>query len=114
MSSTRAHPSSPFSGRAIFAMTAVAAGILAAAVLALLAATALATTSCGTIDGINIQARDVSCTTARSVYRQDEAGHKPRGWVCSAAIHECSKGHLGAKQSVFWSYGQGQGQGQGY
>jgi hypothetical protein len=112
VSITSAHPSSP-RRRAAIAMMAIAAGILASAVLALLAANALAkTTSCGSINGITIQAHGVSCATARKVYREDQAGHKPHGWVCSAAVHECSKGHLGSSQSVLWSYGQGQGQGQ--
>ncbi len=113
MSITSAHPSSPPRRHAVIATMAIAAAVLATAVLALLAANAMAkTTSCGSIGGVTIQAHGVSCTTARTVYREDQAGHKPHGWVCSAAVHECSKGHLGSNQSVLWSYGQGQGQGQ--
>lgn len=89
---------------------ALAATAAAAVALALAPAAAQATTYCGSVHGISVSARKVSCKTALSVYRTDAAGHRVKGWVCSAAIHQCSKGHLGAAESVFWGYGDGQGQ----
>ena len=116
MSTSPAHPF--LTPRRLVAVASLAAaGLLVAALLALLAAPALANTSCGTVNGVRVSAHGVSCTTAKTVYRDDQNGHKPHGWVCSASLRQCSKGHLGSGESVFWapsqSQGHGQGQGQG-
>jgi len=108
-------PAHPFltPRRLVVIISLAAAGLLAAAMLTLFAAPALANTSCGTVNGVHISAHGVSCATAKTVYRDDVNGHKPHGWVCSASLRQCSKGHLGSGESVFWTASQGQGQGQG-
>jgi len=112
VSTSRAH----LTPRSLVVALSVTVALVVAFALAVLAGPALASTSCGSVNGIKISAKGVSCSAARSVYETNAGGHKPHGWVCSSALRECGKGRIGSKETVTWSYGdggQGQGQGQG-
>jgi hypothetical protein len=76
------------------AILAAASGL---AVLALLPGSAAAhtTRSCGQINGVPIHAHNLSCSTARHIYRADMAGNLPAGWSCSASLARCYRGEVG-------------------
>lgn len=91
---------------------ALAALACAAAIAAAAAAPSLgaAAKSCGQVNGVGLSAHGVTCATARTVYRDNARGHAPHGWVCSAALHKCGEGRLGAGKWIAWGYGGAQQQ----
>jgi hypothetical protein len=84
----------------------VACALIASGAAALLTAGPAAgrTTSnnCGKISGIPIHAHDVSCQTARYIYRADMSGHLPGGWSCSASLARCYHGEVGGSDEYMW------------
>lgn len=58
--------------------------------------------ACGKVEGVPIHAHAISCRTARHVYRADQAGNLPHGWVCSASLARCYRGELGSAHYMWW------------
>jgi len=83
---------------------AAAAAFLVALALAVTSpATASSTTrSCGKIGGVPIHAHEISCKTARHVYRANMADKLPAGWSCSASLARCYHGEVGGSSEYMW------------
>src|SRR4051812_35621158 len=82
-------------------------GGLAVAALALFIATGLASAergskACGEVSGVPIHAHNISCRTARRIYKADMAGHLPTGWSCSASLARCYRGEVGRSSEYMW------------
>lgn len=58
--------------------------------------------SCGKVKGIPVHAHLLRCRTARHVYRTDQAGNLPRGWVCSASLARCFRDEFGSPHFFWW------------
>ena len=58
--------------------------------------------ACGKVSGVPIHAHNVSCRTARRVYKADMAGHLPAGWSCSASLARCYRGEVGQSTEYIW------------
>jgi hypothetical protein len=58
--------------------------------------------ACGKVDGVPIHAHNISCKTARHVYRADMAGKLPAGWSCSASLARCYHGEVGRSSEYMW------------
>jgi hypothetical protein len=65
-------------------------------------AAARITRDCGKVFGIPLHARDVSCRTARRVYRSDMSENLARGWTCSASLARCYHGEVGGSDEYIW------------
>lgn len=65
-------------------------------------ADARTTHDCGKVSGVPLHAHDVSCRTARHVYRSDLAGNLARGWSCSASLARCYHGEVGRSSEYIW------------
>lgn len=83
---------------------ALLAAASALAALALLPgpATARTTHACGKVSGVPIHAHDVSCRTARHIYRADMSGDLPAGWTCSASLARCYRREVGGSEEYMW------------
>lgn len=58
--------------------------------------------ACGKIDGVPIHAHNITCRTARHIYRADMAGNVPAGWICSASLARCYRGEVGSTEFMWW------------
>lgn len=67
-----------------------------------IAGAARTTRSCGEVSGVPLHAHDVTCRTARRVYRSDMAGKVSRGWTCSASLARCYRGEVGGSDEYIW------------
>jgi hypothetical protein len=65
-------------------------------------AAARTTHHCGKVSGVPLHAHDVSCRTARHVYRSDMSGNLARGWSCSASLARCYHGEVGGSDEYIW------------
>jgi hypothetical protein len=81
-----------------------AAGLFAVVSLAASSdfAVARATESCGNVAGVPVHAHDISCRTARRIYRANMNGNLPSGWSCSASLARCYRGEVGASNEYMW------------
>jgi hypothetical protein len=87
-------------------------GILCALLaIGLLSATALpgattanpTTRACGAVAGVPIHAHDISCPTARRIYKANTNDNLfPAGWSCSASLACCYRGEVGASSGNMW------------
>jgi hypothetical protein len=57
---------------------------------------------CGKVSGVPLHAHDVSCRTARRVYRSDRSENLARGWTCSASLARCYHGEVGESDEYIW------------
>jgi hypothetical protein len=73
---------------------------LALAILPLTPAAARSTRDCGKVAGVPLHAHDVSCRTARRVYRSDMSANLARGWSCSASLARCYDGE--SDEYIWW------------
>jgi hypothetical protein len=85
----------------LVALTALTSA-LAAALIASGPAAARTTHDCGKISGVPLHAHDVSCRTARRVYRSDMSANLARGWTCSASLARCYHGEVGESDEYIW------------
>jgi hypothetical protein len=58
--------------------------------------------ACGEVNGVPIHAHNLSCRTARRIYKADMAGNLPSGWTCSASLARCYKGEFGSSRFFWW------------
>lgn len=82
-------------------------GVLAAVALALVIVSASAiaergSKNCGKVAGVPIHAHNISCRTARHVYKADMAGQLPAGWSCSASLARCYRSEVGQSSEYMW------------
>lgn len=61
-----------------------------------------ATKSCGNVAGVPVHAHDISCRTARHIYRANMNGNLPAGWSCSASLAHCYRGEVGRSSQYMW------------
>lgn len=60
------------------------------------------TRSCGDIAGVPVHAHNISCRTARRIYKADMNGNLPAGWSCSASLARCYRGEVGGSNEYIW------------
>jgi hypothetical protein len=58
--------------------------------------------ACGKVSGVPLHAHDVSCRTARRMYRSDRSENLARGWTCSASLARCYRGGVGESDEFIW------------
>jgi hypothetical protein len=84
---------------ALLIALAVALGI---AVLTSGPAAARTTHSCDRVADVALHAHDISCRTARRIYKADMSGSLPSGWTCSASLARCYHGEVGDSPEYLW------------
>ena len=85
------------------ALVLLAVASVAATLVSLPASAAARTTyDCGKVSGVPLHAHDVSCRTARRVYRSDMSDNLARGWTCSASLARCYHGEVGRSVEYIW------------
>lgn len=60
------------------------------------------TRSCGKVSGVPVHAHDITCRTARRIYKANRAGDLPMGWSCSASLARCYRGEVGGSSEFMW------------
>ncbi len=78
------------------------APLLAAIAVPPAASAARSTHFCGGFPGVPLHAHDVTCRTARRIYRSDMAGDLASGWTCSASLARCYHGEVGGSDEYIW------------
>jgi hypothetical protein len=62
----------------------------------------LGTRPCGKIDGVPVHAHGIGCRAARGVYKADQHGDLPSGWICSASLARCYRGSFDSGRFMWW------------
>ena len=83
-------------------LLAAAGAAVALAVSPGLAGAGAAGRLCGPVGGVPIRAHEISCRTARHVYKADMGMNLPGGWTCSAALARCYRGEVGDSAEYLW------------